>query len=112
MTVGEFAMCLALSPMGQQGQIEADIGHPYFSMVSTVGLDRVSGDRLTRFIRADMSARRQMFVAWKREENEARFLKDEKVCSRCNRKFKAYKNNWNRAGCCSRKCFETSGKLA
>ena len=104
--VGEIAMSLVVQTP------ESDLGDVTFSMVSTVGLDRVSGERLGRFIRADMEARRKMFVAWKREENEARFLDGKSACSRCNFRFKAYDNRWNRAGYCSRKCLDTSDKRA
>ena len=70
----------------------------------------VSGTEIVSFLSASVEDRRRLYIAWKRREIEATLDSSHRICGRCQVKFRAYSNDWNQAGFCSRVCREAESK--
>jgi hypothetical protein len=65
----------------------------------------VSADEISAFLASTGEARRDLYIGWKRRDLEAMRFETLQECGRCRLSFKAYANEWNKAGFCSKACF-------
>jgi hypothetical protein len=92
------------------GHSNETYGDPYWSTQSFLECGGVLGDEIAEFCSATIEARRKMYIAWKRRDLEASLASGQKICRRCLSIFKAYKNEWNGQGFCSRSCWKAASK--
>jgi hypothetical protein len=85
---------------------------PYYRTEAFLSCTGVTSDDLRLFLAAPLDDRIRTYISWKRRQLEAGLPDGHRICARCQVEFRAYDNEWCRAGFCSKACHRAHVKSA